>query len=181
MYPRHYVACIIAMAMSAIYLTDILKSDTFLTSLNENLVLGSIGVQLSVTGFCLAIPKEQIQLSDGAIEEEDYTKQSIYALLYSVYDFVGDTAMPNTSAADSSSFTFTFNTWGFGPSLYGDDPQRFGKTAYSSLMLFDAVQTRIGNQAADGAGTLRILEIGSGTGAGSSRRRNPSPRKTEVG
>jgi len=165
---RHFALACLAVALSAVYYNNYEINLNFLTNLSENLVLGSMGVHLSIAGFCLAIPKDSVVLSSGEIDEDDYTKQSIYALLYSTYAFAGDTQMPGANATDS--FTFTFNTWGFGPSLYGDDPQRFGKTAYGSLMMFDSVKQRIAEFESSGGArsgeTLRILEIGSGTGAG---------------
>merc|ERR1711971_978570 len=45
----------------------------------------------------------------------------------------GDTQMPGANSTDS--FTFTFNTWGFGPSLYGEiDEDDYTKQSIYALL-----------------------------------------------
>jgi SAM-dependent methyltransferase len=106
----------------------------------------------------------KVDLGSGDVVEDDYTKQSIYALLYSVYREIGTVNNPH-----GEPYEFTFNTWGYDwPEGWGDaptrdaDPQRFGKNAYTGLFQFDAVQAHA--SAVDGK--VHIVEMGCGTGAG---------------
>ena len=66
-------------------------------------------------------------------------------------------------------YEFTFNTWGYawpeswGPSpIRKDDPQRYGKNAYTGLFQFDAVKKYV----AERDGKVHVVEMGCGTGAG---------------
>jgi SAM-dependent methyltransferase len=108
--------------------------------------------------------KSKITTSNGHVEEGDYDKASLYALLYAVYRTVGEMRVPN-----GESFELTFNTWGYAwPSAWGEsptcatDPQRFGKNAYAGLFEAGAVKDRV--KKADGK--VRVVEMGCGTGAG---------------
>lgn len=108
--------------------------------------------------------KKKIQLSDGDVAEEDYDKRSIYSLLYALYR--------NTGVVKSETgerYEFTFNTWGYAwPESWGpcpirkDDPQRYGKNAYTGLFQFDAVKKYV----AERDGKVHVVEMGCGTGAG---------------
>ncbi len=108
--------------------------------------------------------RRQISTSDGDISEDDYDKRSIYSLFYSLYRSMGD-----VRSEDGSLYELTFNTWGYtwpeswGPSpVRADDPQRFGRIAYTGLYQFDAVKEYV--KARDGK--VHIVEMGCGTGAG---------------
>jgi ubiquinone/menaquinone biosynthesis C-methylase UbiE len=95
----------------------------------------------------------------GDMNEYDYSKASIYAILYATYADAGtvtsDLGVP---------YEFTFNTWGTAPTPgYDSDPQRFGKAAYAALATQPPVAAY---QREHGVKHLSIVEIGSGTGAG---------------
>jgi SAM-dependent methyltransferase len=102
--------------------------------------------------------------SDGHVDEADYTKQSVNSLLYSIYRSVGDVTNEH-----GTPYEFTFNTWGYawpeswGPPPSGpEDPQRFGRNAYTGLFHFDAIKAL----SAARNGRVHIVEMGCGTGAG---------------
>jgi len=106
----------------------------------------------------------KVDMGSGDVEEDAYTKQSIYALLYSMYREMG-----TVSNEHGEPYEFTFNTWGYDwPEGWGEppadkrDPQRFGKFAYTGLFHFDPVQ----EYAAARDGKIHIVEMGCGTGAG---------------
>jgi len=106
----------------------------------------------------------KISLQDGDVQESDYTKQSIYALLYSIYREVG-----TVTDEHDQPYEFTFNTWGYDwpegwgePPTHDRDPQRFGKFAYTGLFHFDQVQEYVAAR----EGKIHIVEMGCGTGAG---------------
>ncbi|MBK8256627.1 MAG: class I SAM-dependent methyltransferase [Polyangiaceae bacterium] len=108
--------------------------------------------------------KDKISLQNGDVSEDDYTKQSIYALLYSLYSSMGE-----TRSETGATYQLTFNTWGYTwPESWGpcpnspSDPQRFGKNAYTGLYQFDAVKEYV--KARDGR--VSVVELGCGTGAG---------------
>jgi len=108
--------------------------------------------------------KKKISLSDGDVAEEDYDKRSIYSLLYALYRSTG-----TVKSETGERYEFTFNTWGYAwPSSWGpspircDDPQRFGKHAYTGLFEFDPVKKYV----ADKDGSVHVVEMGCGTGAG---------------
>ena len=69
-------------------------------------------------------PKAKISTANGDVAEEDYTKQSIYSLLYAIYRSTGD-----VSDGNGQTYEFTFNTWGIATGQYAGDPQRFGKAS----------------------------------------------------
>lgn len=108
--------------------------------------------------------REQISTHDGDISEDDYDKRSIYSLFYSLYRSMGD--VPSETG---TRYELTFNTWGYTwPESWGpcpnrdDDPQRFGRNAYTGLYQFDGVKEYV--KARDGK--VHIVEMGCGTGAG---------------
>jgi SAM-dependent methyltransferase len=96
----------------------------------------------------------------GDMNEYDYSKGSIYALLYATYADAGE--VPSDLGVN---YEFTFNTWGTSPAPAHlmSDPQRFGKAAYAALASQAAVAAY---QREQGVKHLRVVEIGSGTGAG---------------
>ncbi|MBZ0116802.1 MAG: class I SAM-dependent methyltransferase [Sandaracinaceae bacterium] len=108
--------------------------------------------------------RHKVSLASGHVAEADYEKQSIYSLLYALYRSVG-TVRSDTGAP----YELTFNTWGYAwPEAWGsapvpkDDPQRFGKNAYTGLYQFDRVRELVGAR----DGRVHVVEMGCGTGAG---------------
>lgn len=106
----------------------------------------------------------KISTTDGDVSEDDYDKQSIYSLLYSLYRSVGD-----VRSETGEKYELTFNTWGYAwPEAWPNcpttaaDPQRFGKNAYTGLYQFGPVQDYIREK----GGRVHIVEMGCGTGAG---------------
>jgi ubiquinone/menaquinone biosynthesis C-methylase UbiE len=138
------------------------------TNLNEETSYSMPKLQAILSAWVLASPFEanggKVSGSNGHVAEEDYRKQSVYSLLYSIYRSVG------TVKSDlGTPYEFTFNTWGYdwptawGPAPSGpSDPQRFGRNAYTGLFHFDAIQKLV---AAKG-GHVHVVEMGCGTGAG---------------
>ncbi len=108
--------------------------------------------------------REPISTSDGDVSEDDYDKRSIYSLFYSLYRSMGD--VPSETG---TRYELTFNTWGYTwPETWGpcpnraDDPQRFGRNAYTGLYQFDAVKAYVKAR----EGKVHVVEMGCGTGAG---------------
>jgi len=108
--------------------------------------------------------KQKVSTSNGHVEEDDYTKQSIYSLFYSLYRSMGI-----VHSDRGAEYELTFNTWGYEwPGAWGtcpneqNDPQIFGQNAYTGLYQFDALQRYI----AERDGKVHIVELGCGTGAG---------------
>ena len=135
-----------------------------LNSMNENLILDYASMEVAIFGFCLSSSTyDTINIDNGHVAEEDYQKQSIYSVLYSLYDYIG-----TVNSDKGVNYHFTFNTWGFhsnSSTFAENDPERFGKTAYKSLVLFDEIQNLISSKVSSNK-KLRILEVGCGTGAG---------------
>jgi len=182
-----------------------LAQTNILVDMTEDMQMGHTVLQAAFFGFCLnadaikeladksdaeAFDSHQRDmettdfLNDGNINEDDYTKQSIYSLLYSVYWDVGALRF------HGEKYQFRFNTWGLGgvfdaagnrnggaehaagpykenhlTSYPATQPQRHGKTAYSSLLNFKTIKARMDEIAAEGR-MVNVVEIGSGTGAG---------------
>jgi len=121
--------------------------------------------------------KGAVSTSNGHVEEDDYNKQSIYSLFYSLYRSVGLVESDNGDV-----YECTFNTWGYDwPESWGqpptgpDDPQRFGKNAYTGLYHSPKVQEFIASK----DGRVHIIEMGCGTGAGANQvTRNVLPNCT---
>jgi len=138
-----------------------------LTSLNEQTAYSGTQLQLIMAAWVINKPfesKKKISMSSGDVEEEDYDKQSIYALLYSLYRSVG-----NVQSDQGVSYEMTFNTWGYAwPASWGtaptteEEPQRFGMNAYSGLYHFQQVKDYILAR----GGKVHVVELGCGTGAG---------------
>jgi SAM-dependent methyltransferase len=138
-----------------------------LTKLDSKANYSTTQLQLILGAWVLATPferKEKISIKDGDVLEEDYEKQSIYSLLYSLYRSVGV-----VRSASGERYELTFNTWGYAwPASWGEaptragDPQRFGKNAYTGL--FEFAQTKEYVLAREGK--VHVVEMGCGTGAG---------------
>src|SRR5574338_267331 len=86
--------------------------------------------------------RKKITVENGDVSESDYDKRSIYSLLYALYRSMG-----SVKSETGERYEFTFNTWGYAwPESWGpcpvrkDDPQRYGKIAYTGLFQFDAVK-----------------------------------------
>jgi SAM-dependent methyltransferase len=137
------------------------------TMLDERSRYSMPELQAIVTAWVMSRAFERrpkVSMADGHVEEHHYRKQSIYSLLYSLYGSVGE-----VESERGTRYQFTFNTWGYDwPEAWGpaptppDDPQRFGKNAYTGLYHFDAIQ----ELAASREGRVHIVELGCGTGAG---------------
>ena len=122
------------------------------------LILGAWVLSTVVEG------KEKISVENGDVSEDDYTKQSIYSLLYSLYRSMGV-----VRSETGEPYELTFNTWGYDwPAAWGDkpvkstDPQRFGKNAYTGLFEFAQVKDYVAAR----DGRVHVVEMGCGTGAG---------------
>lgn len=108
--------------------------------------------------------KRAISTSTGDVSEDDYAKQSIYSLFYSLYRSMGE--VPSDRG---DRYELTFNTWGYAwPEAWGvcpvpaTDPQRFGKHAYTGLYQFEAVKQYVAAR----EGRVHVVEMGCGTGGG---------------
>jgi ubiquinone/menaquinone biosynthesis C-methylase UbiE len=138
-----------------------------LTALDEKADYSSSTLQFIVGAWVLstvAEGKKKVQLEDGNVDEDDYDKQSIYSLLYALYRSCGE-----IKDDKGQLYEVTFNTWGYQwpkdwgePPVGDDDPQRFGKYAYTGLFTSDVVKDYI----AERDGKVHIIEMGCGTGAG---------------
>jgi ubiquinone/menaquinone biosynthesis C-methylase UbiE len=138
-----------------------------LTGLNEQTQYSNTQLQLIIGAWVLSKPfegKKKISISNGDVSEDDYDKQSIYALLYSLYR-----AMGTVQSERGVPYEMTFNTWGYDwPESWGPapttemEPQRFGMNAYSGLFHFEPVKEYIKAR----GGKVHIVEMGCGTGAG---------------
>jgi ubiquinone/menaquinone biosynthesis C-methylase UbiE len=137
------------------------------TNLSEQSSYSMPKLQAIITAWVMNSPFEggsKVSTNNGHVAEEDYTKQSVYSLLYSLYRSVG------TVKSDlGTPYEFTFNTWGYvWPAAWGkapsgpDDPQRFGRNAYTGLYHFDRIQKLV----AEKKGLVHVVEMGCGTGAG---------------
>ncbi len=138
-----------------------------LTALSEKSEYSTTKLQMILAAWVLSTPFERsakVSLENGRVEEEDYDKQSIYSLLYSLYRSMGvvrsDTGEP---------YKLTFNTWGYTwPATWDtsatpdSDPQRFGKNAYTGLFQFPSVKDYVSQR----DGRVHVVEMGCGTGAG---------------
>lgn len=137
-----------------------------LTALNPETQYSKSKLQFVIGAWVASAAFERqgkVALDDGNVDEGEYSKQSIYALLYSIYREVG-----TVKSEHGEPYEFTFNTWGYdwpkswGTAPHGADPQRFGKNAYRGLFEFDEVKA----YAAAANGKIHIVEMGCGTGAG---------------
>lgn len=157
----------------------------FLHGFSSTMKVTNVQMQAGLLGFCMSplvsqiknIKQKEDRTSDvvlcekgphcvhedfehnGGINEDDYDKASIYAILYSLYTNIGKVQYENYT------FEFVFNTWGIAPSEVGeDDPQRHGKTSYGWFNHSEELQEYVANR----DGQVQIVEIGCGTGAGAS-------------
>ena len=167
----NYAVLFVAILAGFVYFT---MPGDMLTGISSDIVLSGWQLQLAVSGFCISnVPGKLLAgeltapkktggdfdfNADGDMENEDYTKGSIYSLLYALYANVGtvtsDLGVP---------YEFTFNTWGIAPSPYPkEDPQRHGKAAYAALV----TQPPAVEYAEKLGKPLEIMEIGCGTAAG---------------
>ena len=138
-----------------------------LTALNEKADYSNSTLQFIVGAWVLssiAEGKSKVSAMDGDVSEDDYDKQSIYALLYALYRSCG-----TIESDDGQRYEVTFNTWGYSwPESWGDeptkgrDPQRFGKNAYTGLFTSKPIKDYIDER----DGKVHVIEMGCGTGAG---------------
>jgi ubiquinone/menaquinone biosynthesis C-methylase UbiE len=137
------------------------------TRLSEEKSYSKSEVQAILGAWVLATPFEgnggKVSSDNGHVAEEDYRKQSIYSLLYAVYRSVG-----TVTSEHGAPYEFTFNTWGYDwPEAWGappspNDPQRFGRNAYTGLFHFNAIRELVAAR----DGKVHVVEMGCGTGAG---------------
>ncbi len=138
-----------------------------LTALSNHSDYSRNQLQLIVTAWILSGATEKaskISLKDGHVPEGDYSKQSLYSLLYALYRSMGE-----VRSEHNTRYEFTFNTWGYAwPTAWGpcpnnpSDPQRYGRNAYSGLYHFKEVQDYVAAR----NGRVHVVEMGCGTGAG---------------
>lgn len=138
-----------------------------LTALDRNADYSKTQLQFIFSAWVLSgllEKKKKIALKDGDVAEEDYDKRSIYSLLYALYRSTGV-----VKSETGEKYEFTFNTWGYSwPDSWGpnpirkDDPQRYGRHAYTGLFQFDEVKKYIAKR----EGKVHVVEMGCGTGAG---------------
>lgn len=138
-----------------------------LTALSKNADYSKNQLQLIIGAWILSTAverKAKISVSDGDVSEDDYDKQSIYSLLYALYRSMGEVRNEH-----GERYEFTFNTWGYAwPEAWGanpvraDDPQRFGRHAYSGLFHFAPAVEYVRER----EGKVHVIEMGCGTGAG---------------
>jgi ubiquinone/menaquinone biosynthesis C-methylase UbiE len=139
-----------------------------LTGLDAKAGYSTTKLQLIIGAWVLRGMLERetkISTHNGDVAEGDYSKQSIYALLYSIYRSMGVVQ----GAPGEEPYEFTFNTWGyawpaaFAPSTVDPkDPQRYGRYAYSGLYDFPELKAWISEK----QGKVHVVEMGCGTGAG---------------
>lgn len=138
-----------------------------LTALSNKSNYSHSQLQLIVTAWVLGSALEKrakISLSNGDVAEDDYDKASLYSLLYAIYRSMGEVRCPR-----GVPYEFTFNTWGYEwPSSWGEpptrdeDPQRFGRNAYTGLFAAGEVKDYVKER----SGVVHVVEMGCGTGAG---------------
>jgi ubiquinone/menaquinone biosynthesis C-methylase UbiE len=136
-------------------------------SLSEGASYSDATMQLIIGAWVLETlfeRKQKVNLDTGDVSEDDYDKQSVYSLLYSLYRTVGQ-----ARSETGELYELTFNTWGYAwPKAWGEcpnsegDPQRFGRNAYSGLFHFRDVAEYVRER----AGAVHVVELGCGTGAG---------------
>ena len=137
------------------------------TALNERTNYSTPTLQVILGAWVLSgltERKTKVCAQTGDVDEDDYDKQSIYSLLYSLYRSLGE-----VKSDTGKLYELTFNTWGYAwPEEWGtspvgdDDPQRFGKNAYTGLFQFAPVQDYVRER----NGRVHVVEMGCGTGAG---------------
>ena len=140
---------------------DILKSLSNQSQYSQTKLQWILGAWVLAS---VAEGKPKISAKDGDLAEADYDKASLYSLLYSLYSSMGD--VENEFGVK---YEFTFNTWGYAwpakwlPSgVKVDDPQRFGKNAYTGHFHWQIIKDFIAQK----DGKVHLVEMGCGTGAG---------------
>lgn len=138
-----------------------------LTALNPNSQYSTPQLQGILVGWVvsdLLERRQKVSTGNGHVSEDDYTKQSIYSLLYSLYRSMGE-----VRSETGERYQLTFNTWGYAwPESWGpcpvpaNDPQRFGRIAYTGLYANNTIKNFIAKK----DGRVHIVEMGCGTGAG---------------
>lgn len=138
-----------------------------LTNLSSGTQYSTLQLQVILAAWVMSTlveEKQAISAQNGDVSEDDYDKRSIYALLYSLYQSMGE-----VESDTGERYKLTFNTWGYDwPAAWGPapttktDPQRFGKNAYTGLFAFDPVQELLREK----EGRVHLVEMGCGTGAG---------------
>jgi ubiquinone/menaquinone biosynthesis C-methylase UbiE len=157
------------------------SSGNILSGFKGDTILSAGQLQFVISGFCLSplpnmlleegrmreLPGDSLKREfndSGDINEDDYTKDSIYSLLYSLYQ-----AYPTAPSPHGGKYQFTFNTWGISNTGSPEvswvrpetEPQRHGMAAYQGLTEFQEVKDLIKR-----VENPQFLEIGCGTGAG---------------
>ena len=140
---------------------DILKSLSNQSQYSQSKLQWIIGAWVLAS---IVEKKPKISDKDGDLAEEDYDKASLYSLLYSLYSSMGD--VENELVVK---YEFTFNTWGYAwpakwpaSGVKSDDPQRFGKNAYTGHFHWQAIKDLVAQK----EGKVHLIEMGCGTGAG---------------
>ena len=136
-------------------------------ALNERTSYSDASLQFILGAWVVGTLFEErgkVSTDNGDVSEDDYDKQSIYSLLYSLYRSMGE-----VSAETGERYELTFNTWGYtwsdawGPATArSDDPQRFGRNAYAGLYQWGPLQEYVKQK----NGKVHVVEMGCGTGAG---------------
>jgi len=173
----------LSLAALAVFVKYARDSSDILNGFNSLTKLSDWQIQVGVGAFCVSPLVSQVQNTvehsatenttynydfdkTGGINEEDYDKASIYAILYAMYDHLGQIKMPGQK---DTTFEFTFNTWGITPKVSSPanpvkdtDPQRHGMNSYGYFVNSPELQKHL----ASVDGKVKIVEIGCGTGAG---------------
>jgi len=156
-----------------------------LNGMTTTMLIGKSQMQMSLLGFCVSpfvsrieaeLEREkqyatafgeysaddnQTWAEHGHMSEDSYAKESIYAVLYSLYQNAGKVVSDL-----GVEYEFTFNTWGitteWGKKIAPTDPQRFGKASYGYFENFPTVQQYLANF----GDSINMTEFGCGTAAG---------------
>ena len=82
-----------------------------LTTLDPESEYSTAKLQLFLIAWVLSAAFSRnggVSASDGNVDEGDYSKQSLYSLLYSMYRSIGE-----VKTETGETFELTFNTWGY--------------------------------------------------------------------
>jgi ubiquinone/menaquinone biosynthesis C-methylase UbiE len=136
---------------------------TFLKSLDETYVANTnwefqwLIIKYAILSLFSNIKYDEVT---GAMKETEYEKSTLYAILYNMYDHIGE-----VKDDKGKSYRFTFNTWGFylpdKTQITTDETEFAGKTAYANYFNFPAIK-----QLMESTEKPTIAELGCGTGAG---------------
>ena len=113
-----------------------------LTALNPETEYSTNQLQVILGAWVLSTAferRKKIQTNNGTVSEDDYTKQSVYSLLYSLYRQVGA-----VKDEHGTPYEFTFNTWGYAwPSDLGKSPvAEDGTFAIDGIPAHTSIQVR---------------------------------------